>query len=488
MPSVAAMTRPLLAALFSAGLALAQIGIPGQSGPPYCPPGACTQGPTGGIPLPGRHKKEKNNEDLKQVTGRIIEINADQLTVESTDHREITSALMKTTKVLDGLEQVKLDALAVGQTVMLELREDDRGNFTAVNVQITAKPPSTVVSQAPKDPARAADDNGPPKLHRGGAEQSAGAAPAAAADDTAPEPPSTVVENAPSNVAAEADDGERPVLRRGKPRETATAPKAAPVEVASAKTTPVAQPEAESPREPVQQPGSVENSEDAFLEKARDTAEEFTEGLPNFVCTEMVTRYYSEAFHGVDWKPIDVVTTKVVYEGGKESYKDTTVNGKKADPEKSGSWSYGEFGTVLVGLFHPGTAARFTFAHDSQINGFSAKMFDLEVERPRSNWTIHEGGQQIRPAYKGSVWIDKASHRVIRLEMQAVDIPKEFPLDTSEMALDYQYVSLGAKKFLVPVHAEVLACHRGTPQCDKNAIDFRNYHKFGSESDVTFGQ
>ena len=66
-------------------------------------------------------------------------------------------------------------------------------------------------------------------------------------------------------------------------------------------------------------------------------------------------------------------------------------------------------------------------------------------------------------------------------------VPEEFPLDAIESAVDYDFVRLGEGKFLLPVHAENLACERGTPDCSRNAIDFRNYHKYGSESTITFG-
>ena len=72
--------------------------------------------------------------------------------------------------------------------------------------------------------------------------------------------------------------------------------------------------------------------------------------------------------------------------------------------------------------------------------------------------------------------------------MQAVDLPKEFPADTAESAVDYELVSLGTDKFLLPVHSEVLTCLRGTSTCDKNVIEFRNYHKFSGESKILFSQ
>jgi hypothetical protein len=90
------------------------------------------------------------------------------------------------------------------------------------------------------------------------------------------------------------------------------------------------------------------------------------------------------------------------------------------------------------------------------------------------------------PAYKGRVWLEKDTAQVLRIEMQASRVPKEFPLDKVESAVDYEYVLLSGQRFLLPVHAETLTCVRGTNNCSRNVIDFRNYRKYGAESTVTF--
>jgi hypothetical protein len=72
--------------------------------------------------------------------------------------------------------------------------------------------------------------------------------------------------------------------------------------------------------------------------------------------------------------------------------------------------------------------------------------------------------------------------------MQADNIPQDFPSDSVQMAVDYDSVPLGTNKFLLPVHAENLSCQRGSSVCSKNAIDFRNYHKYSGESTITFGK
>ena len=62
--------------------------------------------------------------------------------------------------------------------------------------------------------------------------------------------------------------------------------------------------------------------------------------------------------------------------------------------------------------------------------------------------------------------------------MQARNIPSDFPMSTIESAVDYSGVTIDGASFLLPVHAESLGCQRGTNQCDRNVIDFRNYHEF----------
>jgi hypothetical protein len=51
-------------------------------------------------------------------------------------------------------------------------------------------------------------------------------------------------------------------------------------------------------------------------------------------------------------------------------------------------------------------------------------------------------------------------------------------MDTIESAVDYSYVMIGGKSFLLPVHAESLGGPRGADSCSHNLIEFLNYHEF----------
>jgi hypothetical protein len=459
-------------------------GYPGQT--PY--PGG--RQPTGtGIPMPGRTGKSKDprasnpGDPLPNFRGNLKVFDDKTVSVELGDKRVMDFRRDSKTKFFKNGDEVKTPKFALGDQVSVEAREEPGGYMTAVNVyweksgggSTTTKTDDGVVDTWKDDPpktmgsdhatdvkapvARDAEDPGPPKLKRGGVA------------DPSREQAKSVPELAPPNTPP-AD--QRPVLRADA-RDT----------LPPSDRPSVIRGDLDEGVERIPQ-----RKDEPLIRKAADAAMEFTETLPSYVCSEMVTRSMSQSTPA-NFQAIDVVSMEVVYENGKEDYRNIQINGKrsvKKIEETGGAWSTGEFGTVLVDLFSPATAADFHFRRDSRAGGIMAKMYDFEVSREGSHWSIHSGSQSYNPPYSGSVWIDPATSRVLRIEMEAKGMPANFPLDHVESATDYQYVRLGdAKQYLLPVHAETLSCERGTNYCSRNVIDFRNCHKYTGESTITFG-
>lgn len=469
---------------------------PGQGpypgGSPY-PGGVGGRGPS--IPVPTRGKQPKKGADdaqpLPNFRGRLKRMDEKTIALEMGDNRILDFKRTGKTKFFKGGDELKTPKFLPGDQISVEGTEEAGGYLTAVNVywEKGASTETAGTEQDRKDgvvdtwkdapgsenkpegsksqgketsaekvgpPARPdPDDPGPPKLKRGGV--------ADASRQRAAGVPADAPANPPLNTAPAATDtarapDEMPTIRR-------TGDEDAPPLVA---------------RKPA----------DDLIRKAADAALDFTETLPAYVCQEIMARFQSDT-RPARWQPIDVVSMSVVFENGKEDYRDITINGKKTTKsmeESGGAWSTGEFGTVLIDLFSPATGADFVFQRDSRIAGINTKMYEFRVDREHSHWTIHSGSQQYNPAFNGSVWIDPQTSRVMRIEMQAHGFPESFPLDTVESATDYQHTRLGdAKQYLLPVHAETLTCQRGTAYCSRNTIDFRNYHKYSGESNITFG-
>jgi hypothetical protein len=224
-------------------------------------------------------------------------------------------------------------------------------------------------------------------------------------------------------------------------------------------------------------PALSPNPAEPLIERAREAAFEFSEKLPNFICDEFMKRFNQR---GREETPVDVVSAEIINQGALESYRNVKIDGSPTDKdlkEIGGSWSTGEFASTLLELFNPRTDAQFRSVGPSTISGFSAQLYDFQVRSENSRWKVQSDSQTVIPAYGGSVWVDPKTARVLRIEMQARNMPSDFPMDTAESAIDYSYVVIGGGSFLLPVHAESLGCQRGTNYCNHNIIDFRNYHE-----------
>jgi len=223
------------------------------------------------------------------------------------------------------------------------------------------------------------------------------------------------------------------------------------------------------------------------ISAAREAAASFTRELPNFVVEQITTRYSGSRV--VDnWRAVDVVTADVTSVNGQEDYKNIKVNGRPTTrPEDSGSWSTGEFQITLDDILSPMTAATFTPDGDDRIAGRATYVYKLSVEQPRSHWTlVAPSGRKYSPAYRGAIWIDKVTGRVLRIEQRAVGMPRDFAYDKTESALEYGFVYIEGEKYLLPVESVNMACMTGTTQCSKNVLQFKNYRKFGSDTKITF--
>ncbi len=432
-----------------------QIGYPGGYPPGQYPggyPGQYPGGGTGpGIPWPRRKSsKTQDAQKVQRITGTLHKIESGALEIQAEDKRVLTIRRTDKTKFFKGSAEMKASELKTGDRVSVEATEDDRGYLYAGNVYLEAGAPAAEAGAAKAPPAE--EGSGSPER---------------ATVDTPPPAP------------RDASDPGPPVLKRGEPaRRTGPTTDDEDADVAAAPAAPARAAEITKPMPRT----------DPVILKAREAAEGFFDKLPNYVCKEYMARYASDT-RPVNWSPIDVVSTEVVYENGKERYRNVEINGKAANKkleEIGGSWSTGEFASVLADLFSPATAAQFQFDRDSTASGIATRVYDFRVDQPNSHWHIMTPSQTYNPAYKGSVWIDPKTGRVLRIEIQARALPEEFPLNAIESAVDYDYVRIGTGQFLLPAHAEGLSCERGSRYCSRNAIDFRNYHKFEGESSITF--
>jgi hypothetical protein len=521
-------------------------GYPGQSPIPRIP------GQTGpnGRPRTGQPQQQPDTRGKRTTsantlttttTGILRRATSSQLVIQSDDHRIIWYRLAPMLTVRKDGKDAELREFALGDYLSVDSNADDDSIFTAVSVlwkkagtpddlaeasknwdlprfetvasssgasnsAAPSKAPSNTSASSPprepgderpilrrKDPDPAPATNSQPEAVPEAPKETAAVAPPPQPKQEEPDnsPPPTLMR--PPDPKPDADDPGRPVLRRGAPaprRQTVSEPvETASVTPASA-TPPKATPTSAVPAPVIQPaPQPIPLGDDPVITKAREAALAYSETLPNYLVQQMTTRYQTDR-PKQGWQAQDIVTADVTYQDGQESYKNIKVGNKsvnKSMDEIGGVHSTGEFSTLLEQVFDS-NAAKFRAGGQDTIRSRTAYVYSFEITRELSRWRIEGPSQLYYPAIKGSVWIDKETSRVLRIEQSGKGMPALFPFDTIETSADYDFVRLGtATTYLLPVEAEVLTCQRGTSICARNKIEFRNYKKFGAETNITFG-
>jgi hypothetical protein len=475
----------------------------------------------------GGRSSSSNASLLTTTTGILRRATSNQLVIQSDDHRVIWYRLASQMTIQKEIKDASLSEFALGDYLSVDSNSDDEGIMTAVSVTwkkagtpedrdeasktwdlprietAAARSSAKSTSSASSPPREAGDER--PVLRR---KDSPAEPPAKAEEPKKTDEPKEVAKAAPSAPKEEepeivvpatvmkppdprldADDPGKPALRRGVPAprpqtQTASATSVAPTLPPVPTNAPAKAPVVEVAPQP------IPIQDDPVITKAREAAASYLESLPNYLVQQMTTRYQSDRPKS-GWTALDIVTADVTVQDGLESYKNIKVGNKSVNTpmdQIEGTRSTGEFSTMLEQLLENG-AAKFRAGGTDTIHNRSAYKYSFEIPRELSRWRIESPSQLYYPATKGTIWIDKETSRVLRIEQQGKPMPALFPFDTIESATDWDFIRLGTSgPYLLPVEAEVLSCQRGTSICSRNKIEFRNYRKFGAETNITFDQ
>jgi hypothetical protein len=242
-----------------------------------------------------------------------------------------------------------------------------------------------------------------------------------------------------------------------------------------------------------------ETEANELLERTRAATLGAAVAMPDFIVKQLIRR--SRAYGTTNnWIPQDNLTIAVGYRADAgEEYKVLAVNGiplgeaakRTRDYSKDvapGVSSRGvEYISAVADVFKPESEATFKLVESDLIQGRRTLVYEYEVKQPLSQLTLRTGESSV--AYVGSrgrVWIDREINRVLRFEQIATEIPSGFPITAASSLIDYDWVTIGDRKYLLPTHSEIVLTTdlRGTMIQSRNEIRFRGYQKFGAELKV----
>jgi hypothetical protein len=229
----------------------------------------------------------------------------------------------------------------------------------------------------------------------------------------------------------------------------------------------------------------------AAIEKSRALALEYGRSLPDFMCTEVISRFADPHRHG-EWFPTDTLTLQLSYFEQKENHKLILIDGKPTDrtyESLGGAVGVGEFGATLHSIFDPDSQARFQWESWKNVRKRRAAVYSYVVEPAHSRFSLAvragEGWRYGIVGFHGVVAIEDGSGAVLSFSYDADHIPKSIGIESSSSSVDYEFADVGGRDYLLPATAETVL--QSPREWVRNRVEFRQYRKFASESTITFG-
>ena len=242
-------------------------------------------------------------------------------------------------------------------------------------------------------------------------------------------------------------------------------------------------------------PSETEGRE--LLDRTRNVTLAAANAMPDFLVKQIIRRSYAFGNTG-NWKPHDNITLAVGYRANAgEEYRLLTLNGMPVPEEVRNSSDYTkyapgatssgvEYVSSVANLFRPESRTEFKIVDTDTIQNRRTVVYEYVVKKEFSSLQLISSGARANVGSRGRIWIDRELDRVLRFEQIATEIPGGFPITGASTLIDYDWVMINERKYLLPVRSVVLiTSHQGQAIVqDRNDIRFRSYQKYGAELKV----
>jgi len=203
----------------------------------------------------------------------------------------------------------------------------------------------------------------------------------------------------------------------------------------------------------------------------------------------MTNRSVDQGGNG-NWRRRDSLAELLTYHEGHETRSTLEIDGRRSSltrTEMNSSWplSVGEFGALLGLVFSPTSKAQFEWKEAATPGDGTGTVQVLSYRVARENATIDlgQGNDTVGVGFHGLVYLDAATGGVRRVTLQADGLPKNFSMSAASMTVDYDFVAIAARDYLLPVRSTV-SLQRGHKKVELNEIAFRNYRRFASRAKI----
>jgi hypothetical protein len=217
--------------------------------------------------------------------------------------------------------------------------------------------------------------------------------------------------------------------------------------------------------------------------KAVTVNRELVKHVAKFTCLETIRRT-DLARNQRSIKDQDAIQVEVAVGGGREVFSWPGQN-NFSDSELAQIVGHGMVATGLfqsmVNTVFAGNAAAIHWVGESALHGHPAYRFRYKVPSFLSRWQVDWLGARGIVGEEGEFWVDASQFTLLRLTVDAVDIPPALPLQHLRVVIDYRPESIGMAKTLLPESAGVVAAE-WSGALHRAEVSFSHCRVFGAES------
>ena len=209
--------------------------------------------------------------------------------------------------------------------------------------------------------------------------------------------------------------------------------------------------------------------------------------LPNYTCLQTIERKVRRA-PSRRYELVDMVRLEVALVNGKELFSWPGA-GNFEDKEISqivsgGAIGNGTFAMHAKSIFQSRNA-RITYVGAVTRNNRAVLQWDYEVPKLLSGYTLRSGSREAIVGYHGTIWVNPETLDLLRLEVEADNIPPELHMARAMDSVDYMRAEIGGQSFLLPQSAELKMVDEGNSE-SVNVTRFTGCRQYSGESVLVF--
>jgi hypothetical protein len=218
--------------------------------------------------------------------------------------------------------------------------------------------------------------------------------------------------------------------------------------------------------------------------------------VPNYTCLETMVRsqrapssmVIAVPGKAVPYRRADVVRFEVAEVDSDElfalpgNHDFKKMNLRELSP--TGLMGNGAFSLLAHQVFTT-DSAQYHFGGEEKLGGQTTIRYDFRVSQLESGYQIYTPYGRALVGFHGTFWADSQTFDVIRMEIEADDIPPSLRVDQAGQQVEYGRVRIGASSVLLP-QSGAITMRQSNEWASRNQLTFTHCREYGVESTLSF--